>query len=246
MASMIKTFGDLYNDVARFLGTYGSSGPSGDDLTDAKNAVHAGYLRFILAYDWSFRKRAHSLDTISGTYKYELPEDFENLQDTFQFSVDDAFPPVEERSVSEIMDWRAINTYTSYPSFYAIQNGVYSKETGQGKEVIFYPTPDATYNFNYVYYIVPPKLSDDNDIPIGGVEMSECIRGYCLAEAETFIEESAGTQEAKRAQLLAEAIRVDQRRQPKTLGYNSGTGRFPSVWEIARGSYRVSNVTYNT
>ncbi|MHC4891454.1 MAG: phage adaptor protein [Planctomycetota bacterium] len=243
MATLQLTFSELYNAVSKFLGTYGSSGPSGTDLTDAKDAVHGGYRRFLNAYNWSFLRPYQTLTTVSGTWIYELPSDFSGIIGTFQFSDDDAYPPLEERSVDIVMDSRTVNDSTTYPEIYAIRPGKYSKETGQTWEVLFYPAPDAAYTLNYRYNIMPEKLSDDNDLHIGGPEVSECLKAFCLAKAELEKDEVSGVQEGEAIKLLSEAITQDNFKRPKTLGYNSDGGGM-SAWEVARGSYRLNDVEY--
>lgn len=246
MASLTLTFSDLYNRVSKFLGTYGSSGPSGNDLTDAKDIVNDAYRRFIDANsDWSFLFRTTKMVTVSGTATYQLPDDLILIKKEFQHDSDTGYSDLEERPGSEITSWKATNDYSSYPEYFAIEPSAYTKETGQAWEVTFYPTPDSAYTLHYEYKIYPTKLEEDNDLPIGSLEYSDCIRQMCLAEAESGTEESSGIQEGKAAVALAAALANDRKRAPHRLGYNGDGGRL-SAWEIARGSYRINDVTYDT
>jgi len=245
MATLRLTFGDLYNEVAKFLGTYGSSGPSGANLTEAKDIVHSAYRRFLSAYDWSFLKQSDTLTTVSGTYVYELPEDFGEIIGLFQFAADDGYPPVDERMLDDIIEMRSYSDYSSYPEYFAIRAGNYTPETGQQWEIVFYPTPDAAYTLSYLYKMFPTKLSDDNDIPVGTPDCVEALKALCLAEAESRKDELLEVQENKARIILADAIRRDAKRNVKHLGYNPDGLSF-SAWEIARGSYRIKNVVYNT
>lgn len=245
MASLALSFSELYNAVSKFLGTHGDSGPTGTALTDAKDTVYSGYRRFLTSYDWTFLKPYDKIITVSGTWEYELPTDFSSMAGTFQYSANSVYPPLEERSVDEIVDFKAVNDYSSYPEFFAIRTGRYHKETGMNYEVIFFPKPNAAYTFSYRYNRMVDKLVNDADIPIGGAEMSELIKQMCLAEAESSQDEKLDTQEKKVAFLFEAAIKRDNKRRPKTLGYNAGGQRL-SAWEIARGSYRVNDVVYDT
>jgi len=245
MPNLQLKFSELYDEVSRFLGTYGSSGASGTSLTNAKNIVHAGYRKFLDSHTWSFLRNTESLITMSGTYIYPMPDDFISLIGTFQFDDDDAFPPLEERPIDDVWDMRAVSTYSNYPEYFAIRPGKYTKETGQGWEVVFYPTPDAAYTLHFLYELYPPKLEGDNDIPIGYVDTSEALKACCLAEAEYSKDEVMGVQSQVAQQKLAPCIRRDLLRRPKSLGYNADYKGY-SAWDIARGSYRVSNVNYNT
>ena len=245
MATLGLSYQNLYDDVCRYLGTYGSSGASGVDLTDAQSAVHAGYRRFLDTnpVGWSFLKRTDAqIVTVSNTHIYELPEDFVSLIGTFQFSPDDTYPPLSEISMDIIRDWKAVNDYNSYPTHFAIAAGNYHAETGQTWTVLLYPTPDSAYSLHFAYRFYPPKLSAVTDVPVGPLDVQECIRQCCLAEAETYLDESTGVQEAKAKEVLGTAIRNDLRRQPKTLGYYGN--RLSAV--VGRGDYRVNDVVFST
>lgn len=245
MASLIFTFQDLYNEVAKFLGTYGSSGPSGTDLTDAKDIVNNGYRAFIQASDWSFLKPEMELATQSGDWKYDLPEDFGSLLAGFQFDDDDGYPPLEERSVEWIRDQRATNTFTSWPEYYALRTISLDKNIGTKWELMLYPTPDAAYTLHYRYKAVPTKLESDDDIPVGGPELSLLLREFCLAQAETDKDEKVGVHNQKLSMMLNQAKQIDKRRNPHNLGFNGNGPTRASPWEIARGGFRVSDVEYN-
>jgi hypothetical protein len=246
MANLILTFSDLYNKVSKFLGTYGSSGVTGTDLTDAKEIVNDAYRRFLIANPcWSFLSRDTTLTTVNGTSVYQLPPDFLELKRIFQFGANANYPLLEETSSQQIDDWRNLNDISSYPSFFAIGVGEYTKETGQIWEVTFYPKPDAAYTLSYSYKMSPAKMEDDDDIPIGGLEYSDCIRQLCLAEAESNMEENSGVQEQKAAIALQLSLLNDKRKAPHNLGYNGDGGRMSS-WDVARGSYRINDVSFNT
>jgi len=243
MSDLVLTFGDLWKRVSKFLGTYGTSGPSADDEADAKQIVNDAYRRFLDAHEWSFLRKHDFIVTVAGTWKYDLPVDFVNLVGTFSFDSDDAYGPLEERSVSQIMEMRAVSTYTQYPEFFAIQHANYTKEAGQKKELLLYPTPDAAYKLWYTYTIYPPKLENDDDIPIGGAEYSSVLRQLCLAEAESQMEEKSGVQEAKATAMLSDAITKDRRRITHNLGY-FGIGNRMNLRDIHRGSYRINDVIW--
>jgi hypothetical protein len=245
MSTLQLTFQDLYNEVAKFLGTYGSSGPSGADLTDAKNAVHAAYRRFLApprGYKWSFLRRKSVLVTNAGVWQYQLPEDFTVHINRFAFDADDFYPTINETDLENIMDMRSHVAYSNYPMFFALYAGEYSKETSQGWEVAFYPTPDAAYSLNYRYLIFPPKLEADTDFHIGGPEMSEVIKALCIAEAEVVKDETGGKQEQRAQQRLAEAVKSDALRHPDSIGYNGPMAGGYENWREGR----MGTVTFTT
>jgi len=244
MAELILTFKELYERVSKFLGTYPSDGKiAAEDLADAKQIVNDAYRRLLDSAEWSFLKKHTFLITTSGTWVYDLPTDFVDLIGTFTFDSDETYAPLEERPVDVIMNWRAVNTYSQYPEYFAIRQATYNKETGQKKELLLYPTPDAAYTLWYSYSIYPEKLENDNDIPIGGPEYSSVLRQLCLAEAESQMDEKIDVQETKARAMLADAIAKDRRRVTKTLGY-FGDGQRLSLRDIHRGPYRINNVNW--
>lgn len=243
MVTLQFTFEELYKKVSEFLGL--GTSPSGTNLTLCKDIVYAGYRRFLVAHTWTFLKRYDKLYTTADKFDYELPADFSEMVGSFVFDDSDGHPPIEQRSESEIMDMRAANDMSGYPSYCTIRPGHYTKETGQRYEVIFYPEPNGIYVLHYSCLIMPEKLSATTDVPIGGADMSECIKTLCIAEAESSQDDTAGVQEGKGQRLLAEAIKKDNRRKPATLGYNAN-GYGMSAFEIARGTTRINSVNYNT
>lgn len=243
--SMAYTYSTLYNRVSKLLGTYGSSGPSGTDLTDAQDYVKSGYLRFLTAYDWTFRRRYATLSFESGEYVYAMPQDFGGFRTTFTFDASSGYPPITERSEGELMELRSYGTHSGYPQYFAVRSGKYEPSAGQTYEVVVWPTPDAASTVYYSYYYMPPMMSNDADLPMAGAEHAETILRFCLAAAEEEADENQGVHAASAMQLFADSVRVDKLREPRNLGPMNNYGGLSS-WEIARGSSRINDVSYNT
>jgi hypothetical protein len=115
MSTMQYQYSELYGRVSKFLGTYGTSGPTGADLADAKAYVKSGYLQFLTAYDWTFRRRFTTLSFASGTYIYELPMDFGGMRTQPQFTEQTGYPPMTERSDGELEELRSYGENAGYP-----------------------------------------------------------------------------------------------------------------------------------
>jgi len=250
MSSLSYKFSDLYNAVSKYLGTYGSTGPTGTNLTDAKEVVNDAYSRFITgngSYRWSFLEQEDYLNTAAGVYTYQLPEGFEALTHRFQFNNESGYRAPVERSIDTLRAVQADGTATkAYPEIYSIHAGRYDPKCGQLYEVSFYPTPDTTYTFIYRYKFMPPKLENDNDLPVGGSEMAGVLKQMCLAEAESQKDKKAGVQEAKARDMIALAIARDSARKPHILGHNSDRSSGTSYWHTARESWRVNNIYPDT
>jgi hypothetical protein len=245
MAELIYSFSDLYNRVSQYLGTYGSSGPSGQNLTDAKAYVNDAYQRLIAAHEWPFLKPLQQLVTTSGTWQYELPSDFSSIVQSFQFTADKHYPPLEERSLNQIMEMRSVNAFNKWPEFYAIHPDKYDKTVGQRWLLSLYPTPDSAFTLWYRYTVNVDKLENDDDIPAGGVEYSRTLLQLCLAEAELQKEGTAGVHNAEASRMLADSIQKSKQTRPHNLGYN-GSGALYSLWDIGRGGTRINDVSYDT
>lgn len=244
MATMQYQYQELYNRVSKFLGTYGSSGPSGTDLTDAKDYVKSGYLRFLMSYDWTFRRRYSTMSLVSGEHVYELPEDFGGVRTKFCFLNETGYPPLDERSEGEIMELRGWGEYNSYPEVFTVRSGKYDPQGGQRYEAMFWPTPNTDLTLYYSYYYMPPMMSNDTDVPMGGAELAEAILLFCLAAAEGESDETIGHQTQLAMVELQKAVERDKLREPRQLGY-MGDGGGMNAWEVARGTTRVNNVNYN-
>ena len=239
MSTMQYSYKELTDRTSKFLGTYGSSGPSGTDLTDAQAMVKSGYLIFLTAYDWTFRRRYASLSTESGLYIYEFPEDFAGLRTPFRFSSLTGYPPLKEVSDGTLLELRNFGENNAYPENFAVRAGKHSPETGQRYEVLFWPTPGTVYDLYYSYHMMPPMMSNDDDVHMGGAEYSECVLKFCLAAAEREQDEEAGVQTQEASALLGRCIDMDKLKEPRSVGRLSSL----SAWDVARGTTRVSDIT---
>lgn len=243
---MRYTYEDLYNNVGKFLGTYGDSGLSAGDLALAKDLVKSGYNEFLQSYPWSFLRKNTTLTCQAGEHSYNMPEDFSYLVLPFSYKNNSGYPPVTNRSENEIIELRNLNEITSWPQYFAIRQGQYTPEAGSIKEVIFWPTPDSSYVLYYTYRFQPVGLVNTTDYPVGGAEMAECILQFCLKAAEEKEDEtSEGIQTRRAITMLGQAISMDKENDPKQLGYNGSGSPILTSWEVARGSYRVNDVNYN-
>lgn len=243
MASHMYTFADLYKRVSRFLGTYGTSGPSGDDLITAKEYTNSGYFTFLGINSWTFLRANTSLSTASGQWEYELPEDFREFVGGINYSQTDYYPPLEERSLDYILAARSEGQISSYPQYYAQRMGKYTKETGQRKELVLWPEPNGVWKLYYTYRMNVPRLTGDDDCHIGGADMTEAVLAFALAAAELEADGQPGAWAQKAAEAAGAAIMLDKGRNPRRLGMLSDDGTI-RTYGAERGPFRVNNVTY--
>ena len=236
----------MYQQVQKYLGTYGTSGAATDSAAevDSKYTVNKAYRRLISAYKWTFLNGYTSLSTQSGQQKYPLPEGYRGMRTPFTFTDIVGFPPPTERTVDEIMEMENYGEYNSWPQYFAIQAGQFTKEVGQRYEVIFWPKPDSSYDLFYSYYIMPQKLEANADIPMGGPDFAECFMQMALGVAEEEKDEVGdGTQMKAAALQLSALIEEDKDKEPRSVGMDMP--RYPlTAWEMARGTTRINDATY--
>ena len=246
MASLALTFQEMYQQVQKFLGTYGTSGATtGTDAdVDSKYYVNKAYRRLIVAYKWTFLIGYTSLSTAQGTLTYELPLGFRGIRTPFTFTDVVGFPPPTSRTVDEIVEMQNYGVFNSWPQYYAIRAGQFTKELGQLFEVMFWPTPDSTYDMFYSYHIMPQKLELDADIPMGGPEFAECMMQMALGVAEEEKDEQGGGPQMAAANIeLTKLIGEDKDREPRSVGMDMPL--YPlTAWEMARGTTRINDATY--
>ena len=237
MANLMLDFSDLYTEVEKYLGTYASGSPSVADLADAKFIVNRAYARMLSYTDWEFTKQYGKIITVDGVWKYALPADFSFfITRVLEYDSDDSYDPVTECSTGMILDYRAKSTYSGYPLQFALNNLTYNKQVGGGWEVWLDPVPDAAYILTYQYKVMPQKLENDDDIPMGGVELSDSMLEMCLAYAEAYKEGEPGVHTSIISAIMQGALGLDSKRKPTNLGRE----------DTSRGSGRGSNILGST
>jgi hypothetical protein len=244
MADLSYTFGDLWYDVALHIGTVSptNSTPVISASTDtAKKLVNDAYRQFVTAFDWSFLKPEWQFTTSNGQWIYELPAGFVKTLTPIFYSLADSYSPIQQTSPSDILYHRSVSDKDSYPERFAIRPGSYDPKYGQRYEMIFYPVPDSSYTLQTHIVLMPQKLIDDADLPLGGPEFAGVLKQMCLAEAETNQDGSLGVQQQKADRMLMRAMQLDTERNPRTLGHFSD----PYSQHIQIDGLRLREVSYD-
>jgi hypothetical protein len=224
MASLKLDFQSVYNEVSRYLG-WGSS-PTGDDLTNAKAITHAGYRKFLYPidlstgdhHDWSFLIKDAVLETDADKWKYTLPTDFDKIHRRFIHDTSTRYYPPKWTSAERFMEYRSLQSISSYPSAFTVHPGIYDAEHGQFTEIWFYPTPNAHYVMHYAYIINPPQLSNATDYFVGGDFASEAILESALAVAELRWDSKRGVHCEEAELLIQKLIKSDTAIRPDYMG----------------------------
>jgi len=230
MAQMTWTFSDVYTKVSEFLGLGPS--PSGSDLTKVRDLTYRGYMMFLNpvrrdtgeVHVWSFLKKQATIVTKSGEYRYPLPRDYDRLVGPVEFAEDEGYPPIELVPFKTLRHHRASCSTESYPNECSVVWGRYAPDTGQQREIHFYPTPDSSYVLDYTYVLTPPKVVNDSDYFVGGATESETILQCALAVAEFQEDETIGPQNAKAREMLESLMLKDEQNAPDTAGILRDSG----------------------
>jgi len=215
MASLRLTFQQVWSLVADSIG-FGTS-PTGANLTEVKQITLRAYRRFLFPIDqstgrvhkWSFLRQTSTLSVISGTDTYKLPDGFGSLETPFTHTTPQSFNPVQ-KPLDFIYLQKSSTTGNAVPLYFALKSGAYDQINGQKWEVIFSPVPNGSYEYYYVYNIVPLALSADSDYFIGSELGSEAILEMALAVAETQKDNQIGVHNQMADTLLQQAIGADK------------------------------------
>jgi len=172
-------------------------------------------------HQWSFLNPEAELVLTVGESEYELPSNFGHISGAFTYEPGYPYDPVTQVDRGRIRDLHGRRDYSGVPRFYA----VYPKESeGTGSQrykVRFWPRPNAAYELDYSYSVVPEKLTQSNPYPLGGPAHARTFRTACLAEAERFRDGQYGTHRQSFFEALVASIEIDRNHGPDFYGYNA-------------------------
>jgi len=152
--------------------------------------------------------------TITSAGNYRLPGDCGSIQGPLTLYDPDGtcYRPITFTSEQRIRQNRMQDyDLTGFPSWAAVRPLSTAGTTGQRFELMVWPTPDQTYQLEYRYIILPPKLDATNKYPLGGLAHGETIKASCLSVAERERNDPKLRDWQKRfLELLAQSIAVDR------------------------------------
>ena len=221
-------YSELKERVGKFL--YGvRSGWSSDQVYDINNCIDDGLRRVYLAHDWSFFRPVKTITTVDGTATYDMPTGCESVESKMHYAIgeSDYYPPIEQRSESEIRRRRQDTeaTDTDRPRFFSVTTGAYDGSTGSTRSITFWPTPDDEYVLSAVYRFRPTMLDNSAPYPVGNEIMAQVITEACLAAAERGFDERGKQHEDLYQQMLPRAIQADlEATAPMQLGPDAPAG----------------------
>jgi hypothetical protein len=247
-----------YPDLALAVAEYLNYDVDSNNWTALQTAeidrqVQSGYRQFLYppamdglsaGYEWTFMKPTVTIETTADDEDQDLPDDFGRLVNGFSFDTADLYPQVlADVGEARIRELRQQFDETDRPRVAAIRIKSSDGTTGQRREVMWYPTPDAAYTLSYRYEAFTGKLTDANPYPLGGAKHAELIRESCLAAAEAFLDETRGTHWDNFSRQLLSAVMRDKRDGTDFFGNVGTKGEYDD--EHGTGLYRHSPYGYS-
>jgi hypothetical protein len=173
-----------------------------------------------LAYEWSWLRPTSMLAiSVAGGYDYDLPDEFCRLIGELSYPDNEYRNPIAVIAVGKLLALRANSDLTSgAPQYAATRYKTSTGSAGQKQEILFWPTPDASWTLLYEYEAYSGALSDSCPYPLGGMQLAELYLESCLAVAESRITDAPGTHTKQFGSLLLDRIARDRKRGAQLYG----------------------------
>lgn len=219
------TFDSLRRELGRFLGfrigTNDSvSAWSAEQISDVNDIIKSG-LRLTYwpviqteqgasVYQWSFLKKRSTISLAPGTNTYDLPADYNGMITWPTYPEGSGKRIFERQREDDLVALYAKNDQSGVPVYCAVR----AKETAYngttGYEMLVYPRPLEAATISFRYILDPPMLADDNQIPLGGPQLSMALLEACLSEAEKTLGDVEAIHYKKFQESIARCIKYDQ------------------------------------
>jgi hypothetical protein len=230
-SSLSIDYSELTQEVAYFLGYGRTTSLDTDQKADVDSCIKSGLSQFYNPpkispqqprHKWSFLYPVATLDTVSGTAEYTMPDDFAGIGQPFTFEPNKTCNPVTLTSINQIHKHQQLSEAKGTPALAAVVPVKGTGSSGQRWKVIFYPTPDKAYTLTYTYYVLLDMLTDLSPYPYGGAQHRETILESCLSIAESRIDDGVTGKEHYNRFISCLSASIAQDREvnsPEWLGY---------------------------
>jgi hypothetical protein len=196
--------------------------------TEIDNLVQSGVRRVyyppalnanVVGYEWSWLRPTSTLAiSVAGGYDYDLPDDFGRLVGSLYYPAEEYRNAISIVSVGRLLNMRAQSDESGAPVCSATRYKTSTGTTGQRQEIIFFPTPDASWTLNYEYEAYSGALTETYPYPLGGMQLAELYIESCLAISESRVNDEIGQHTQQFNLLLMDAITRDRKRGAQLYG----------------------------
>lgn len=224
-----STLSLLRSGVRERLALYMGEGTDADnwdsDVVQRMNLfIRDGQARFFYpipdteseTYEWTFLRPTTTLAISSGTQAYALPDDCGGQVDRFVITTGTAGHLITMVSVDDLLQSVAREAPSNaIPKFAAVRTTHTTPTTSvsQRYEVLFYPTPDASYTVSYSYTKLVDGLDENSsaEYALGGPQHHQTLVESVLAVAEEYLRPDETSHQQRFQQLLTASIGFDRR-----------------------------------
>lgn len=181
------------------------------------------------AHQWSFLSPVKRMAMVSGVETLDLPAGFTMLSGPMYYPPSSSAlgPIIQEVGDHMIHERQQLGERTGQPSMVAVRVKDVSND-GVRYELLFWPTPDASYEFICRYKVSPDLLTADEDIPPGGDVHAQTIIESVMASAEELRGNDGLHCKRFRERLVRSITHDEQIASPDTLGYGHDRSDMPS------------------
>lgn len=163
-------------------------------------------------YEWSFLCVTGSLSLVNADFDYDLPDNFGGLVRRFVLTSGTTSAAIlDVVDLDKILHLQNKEPLTGVPRYAAVRVKSVTATTSvsQRWEVLFYPTPNASYTCKFEYPALP-DMPSGNSYLLGGAQHANTIKAMVRAAAErlTRPDEKRHFEEAQKS--LAASIEYDR------------------------------------
>lgn len=150
---------------------------------------------------------------------YTLPAGFGCLLDDPTYAPPGPSVRLEARSPQYIRQLHAAGgAWGGVPRYYAVTPVAQLPAIVNRYELLTWPHCDASYTLRMRYRVEPDALSDDDQLPLGGLQHAQTILQAGLMVAEQRHNDTMGLHTERFGELMAASIDLDSRNKASNLG----------------------------
>ena len=227
--TLALSYADFFDKVRRFVG-YGET-LTEDQTDEIDGYIQSGVRQFYYpaatgtrdeVHEWTFLHESAQVVLSEGVESVTVPNVVGNIIGPGLYFDEPNLKPIPIVSEAFLLRMRSTRPAEGRPSLACLRHKQTFGGSGQAKELVFWPTPNAALTLSFRMDCDPEPLSVTNPFPLGGPRYSELVLESCLAVAEQRANDEAGLHTERFNKLLESAIAADRRSGAEYFGAMSG------------------------